>query len=153
MQERIERVYTHDGPGFKAGTVDAAEYAAIRDRVHKTVPQDSLVGMLMDAPANLDLHVVHSSDRGIQQHSVFTWDVEGDDFAYVDGLTDGARFTDAVITHWLAGFSDEEAAMVVTHCSGARSVRRAERHRGAVGRREVNFPFERSGEEHRSRCA
>ena len=113
VQERIERVYTHDGPGFKAGTVDAAEYAAIRDRVHKTVPQDSLVGMLMDAPANLDLHVVHSSDRGIQQHSVFTWDVEGDDFAYVDGLTDGARFTDAVITHWLAGFSDEEAAMVV----------------------------------------
>lgn len=113
VQERIERVYTHDGPGFKAGTVDAAEYAAIRDRVHKTVPQDSLVGMLMDAPANLDLHVVHSSDRGIQQHSVFTWDVEGDDFAYVDGLTDGARFTDAVITHWLAGFSDEEAAVVV----------------------------------------
>ena len=69
--------------------------------------------MLMDAPANLDLRVVHSSDRGVQQHSVFTWDVEGDDFVYVDGLTDGARFTDAVITHWLAGFSDEEAAVVV----------------------------------------
>lgn len=113
VQERIERVYTHDGPGFKAGTVAADEYAAIRDRVHKTVPQDSLVGMLMDAPADLDLRVVHSSERGVNQHSVFTWDIEGDDFVYVDGLTDNARFTDAVITQWLARFSDEEAAVVV----------------------------------------
>ena len=113
VQDRIERVFTHDGPGFKAGMVGAEEYAVIRDRVHKTVPQDSVVGMLMDSPADLDLRVVHSSARSIDQHSVFTWDVEGDDFAYVDGLADGARFTDAVITQWLAGFSDEEAAVVV----------------------------------------
>ena len=113
VQDRIERVFTHDGPGFKAGMVGAEEYAAIRDRVHKTVPQDSVVGMLMDSPADLDLRVVHSSDKGVMQHSVFTWDVEGDDFAYVDGLTDGARFTDAVVTQWLARFSDEEAAVVV----------------------------------------
>ncbi|HIW75564.1 MULTISPECIES: Mbeg1-like protein [Gordonibacter] len=113
VQSRIERVFTHDGPGFKAGMVTDAEYAAIRDRVHKTVPQDSVVGMLMDSPADLDLKVVHSSDKGVQQHSVFTWDVEGDDFVYVHGLTDSARFTDAVITQWLARFSDEEAAVVV----------------------------------------
>lgn len=93
--------------------VTESEYTAIRDRVHKTVPQDSLVGMLMDAPADLDLRVVHSSERGVNQHSVFTWDIEGDNFVYVDGLTDGARFTDTVITQWLAGFSDEEAGVVV----------------------------------------
>ena len=113
VQERIERVFSHDGPGFKAGMVTEAEYAAIRDRVHKTVPQDSVVGMLMDSPADLDLHVVHSTARGIDQHSVFTWDVIGDDFGYIDDLTDGARFTDAVVTQWLAKFSDEEAAKVV----------------------------------------
>lgn len=113
VQDRIERVFTHDGPGFKTGMVTESEYATIRDRVHKTVPQDSLIGMLMDSPADLNLRVVHSSDRGVQQHSVFTWDVEGDDFTYVDGLTDNARFTDAVITQWLARFSDEEAAVVV----------------------------------------
>ncbi|WP_080800397.1 Mbeg1-like protein [Arabiibacter massiliensis] len=113
VQDRIERVFTHDGPGFKAGMVSSEEYAAIRDRVHKTVPQDSVVGMLMDSPADLDLRVVHSSEKGVMQHSVFSWDVDGDDFAYVEGLTDGARFTDAVVTQWLARFSDEEAAVVV----------------------------------------
>ena len=58
-------------------------------------------------------HVVRSTAKGIDQHSVFSWEVAGDDFAYLDGLTDGAQLADAVLTEWLARFSDEEAAVVV----------------------------------------
>lgn len=113
VQARIERVYSHDGPGFKAGTVTPDQAAALAGRVHKTVPQDSVIGMLMESPADLELHVVHSSDRGINQHSPFTWDIDGTDFAYVDKLTDSALFTDAVLTEWLAGFTNSEVKLVV----------------------------------------
>lgn len=111
VQRRIERVYSHDGPGFKAGTFAPADWAPLEDRIHRTVPQDSVVGLLMESPVLP--HVVRSTAKGIDQHSVFSWEVAGDDFAYLDGLTDGAQLADAVLTEWLARFSDEEAAVVV----------------------------------------
>ena len=47
------------------------------------------------------------------QHSPFTWDVDGDDFVYLDKLTDNAVFTDELLTEWLARYSDDEAAAIV----------------------------------------
>ena len=61
VRERIERVYDHDGPGFGAGAVDDKEYATIAPRVHKTVPQESVVGMLLETPADCTLRVVRSA--------------------------------------------------------------------------------------------
>ena len=57
--------------------------------------------------------VVHSTERGLLQHSPFSWEVDGDDFVYLDNLTENARFTDALLTEWLARYSDEEAAAIV----------------------------------------
>ena len=45
--------------------------------------------------------------------SPFSWEVDGDDFVYLDNLTENARFTDALLTEWLARYSDEEAAAIV----------------------------------------
>lgn len=111
VQNRIECVYSHDGPGFKAGTFQPGDWAALEGRIHRTVPQDSLIGMLMESHATP--RVVKSTAKGIDQHSVFTWEVADDDFVYLDSLTDGAQFTDTVLTEWLSGFSDNEAAVVV----------------------------------------
>ena len=57
--------------------------------------------------------VVHSTERGLMQHSPFSWEIDGDDFAYLDDLTDNAKFTDALLTEWLARYSDDEAAAIV----------------------------------------
>lgn len=111
VQDRIELVYTHDGPGFKAGAFTAEDWERLAGRIHRTVPQDSFVGMLMESQA--PLRVVHSTDRGVQQHSPFTWEIDGDDFVYQDGLTDNAKFTQAVFSEWIAGYTDKEAAAVV----------------------------------------
>lgn len=111
VQDRIERVYSHDGPGFKAGAFSPEDWNRLDGRIHRTVPQDSVVGMLMET--QVDPRVVQSDGKGIDQHSVFTWQVDGDDFAYLEDLTDNAKFTDAVMSEWLARYSDEEAAAVV----------------------------------------
>ena len=111
VQDRIERVYSHDGPGFKAGTFSAADWERLDDRIHRTVPQESVVGMLMESHATP--RVVKSVERGLMQHSPFTWEIEGDDFVYLDDLTDSAKFADTVFTEWLSRYSDEEAESVV----------------------------------------
>ena len=111
VQDRIERVYTHDGPGFKAGAFSPDDWRKLDGRIHRTVPQDSVIGMLMES--HTPPLVVHSTERGLLQHSPFSWEVDGDDFVYLDGLTENARFTDALLTEWLARYSDEEAAAIV----------------------------------------
>lgn len=111
VQDRIELVYTHDGPGFKAGAFSPSDWRQLEGRIHRTVPQDSIIGMLMES--HTPPRVVHSTERGLMQHSPFSWDVDGDDFVYLDDLTDNAKFTDALLTEWLARYSDEEASAIV----------------------------------------
>lgn len=111
IQQRLERVYTHDGPGFKTGAFSTEDWRKLEGRIHRTVPQDSVIGMLMES--HTPPRVVHSTERGLMQHSPFTWEVSGDDFVYLDRLTDNAMFTDDLLTEWLARYSDEEAAAVV----------------------------------------
>ncbi len=111
IQRRIERVWCHDSPGFKRGLFSSADYAALEGRIDKTVPQDSVVGMLMEYLG--DTRVVRSSAKGLDEHSVFTWDVEDGDFAYLDDVSDSAAFVRDVVAEWLAGFTDDEAKVVV----------------------------------------
>lgn len=111
VQDRIERVYAHDGPGFKAGTFTPSDWTRLDGRIHRTVPQESVVGMLMESHA--EPRVVKSTEHGLMQHSPFTWEIDGEDFVYLDSLTDSAKFTDTVFTEWLSRYSDEEAAAVV----------------------------------------
>lgn len=111
VQDRIELVYSHDAPGFKAGTFASDDWNRLSGRIHRTVPQESVVGMLMETP--IAPHVVKSSEHGIMQHSPFTWEVAGDDFAYLDDVADSAKFTDALISEWLARYTDSEAAAIV----------------------------------------
>ena len=111
VRERIERVYIHDGPGFKAGAFSAADYAPWEGRLHKTVPQDSVIGLIMESQA--PLRAVKSTEKGINQHSIFSWQVEGDDFVYLDGITDNARATSDVMREWLGRFDDEALTSMV----------------------------------------
>ncbi|MBR3690321.1 MAG: DUF2974 domain-containing protein [Eggerthellaceae bacterium] len=73
IQQRIERVFILDGPGFKEGFFGSSQYAPIIDRMYKVVPQDSIIGILLDSP--VPLHVVPSNAKGFNQHSVFTWEI------------------------------------------------------------------------------
>ncbi|WP_449316869.1 Mbeg1-like protein [Rubneribacter sp.] len=113
VRERIERVYDHDGPGFGAGAVSDKEYATIAPRVHKTVPQESVVGMLLETPADCTLHVVRSTGRGMQQHSPFNWEVAENDFAYADRLSEAALSAHAVSSQWLAGLDRNQTRQIV----------------------------------------
>ena len=114
------------GPGFKPGFVDDAQFAVLDGRIERTVPEESVVGMLMDTPA--PTRVVVSDAHGADQHSVFTWQVDGDDFQLADGLAESARFAHDVMGEWLASFSPDEAREVIDvtfraiEASGAKDV-------------------------------
>lgn len=108
---RIEKIYCHDGPGFRRDTFSDDQVKRTVGLLHKTVPQDSVVGMLMETRA--DYRVVHSTAKGIMQHDPFSWQVDGRDFVYDERLSDGALFMDRVFDEWLSRYSDEELRVIV----------------------------------------
>ena len=123
----IERVWCHDAPGFLPGTFTDEDYARLGGRVHRTVPQDSIVGMMLDCP--IEPRVVESHASGILQHDVFSWEVDGDDFRYRDGLGDMSAVLHDVAAEWLASVDNErlerimEAVSKAVVASGARDAR------------------------------
>lgn len=94
VQQRIARLYNHDGPGFKAGLFTAADYAPLAGRMTKQVPADSMVGILMES--FMPVEVVQATGRGFEQHSVFRWVVEGADGEAGRSNAEGARDTGEV---------------------------------------------------------
>lgn len=106
LAARIERVFSHDGPGF---TSEALADEAWRERAHlvsKTVPHSSVIGMLFERQE--DYAVVESSTTALAQHDPFSWVVEGADFVRHEGLARGASFLDESLNQWIASMTHAE---------------------------------------------
>jgi hypothetical protein len=111
VQRRIAGVYNHDGPGFKENIFERPEYLKIKDRIRTTLPEASLVGLLLQH--HEDFAVVRSTSRGIAQHDPFSWCVENGDFCYADGLKDSAVQRDGTLHEWLSTLTDEKRRKIV----------------------------------------
>lgn len=106
VKSRIEKVFSHDGPGFLETTLQSREFQQIASRVEKTLPQSSIVGMLLEHQENFQ--IVKSSRTGLLQHDQFSWIVENNDFVYIESLTKDAKYADRILTDWLKKISEED---------------------------------------------
>ena len=76
--KRVLKAYSHDGPGFEK-ELSHWGFKAMKDKIHKTIPQDSIVGMLFHHECTPS--VIHScAEGGINQHEPVTWEIENDSF-------------------------------------------------------------------------
>ena len=116
VQSRIDRIFSHDGPGFLETTLQSAEFKIISNRIDKTLPQSSVVGMLLEAQESF--HIVKSNKSGLLQHDPFTWFVENHDFIYDEKLTRDATYTDQTLTDWLHKLSEDDRERFVDSLYG-----------------------------------
>ena len=84
-------------------TLESPEFQTISSRIEKTLPQSSVIGMMLEHRENFD--IVKSNTLGLLQHNQFTWEIEGNNFIYIEKLTKNARFTDKTLTDWLKQLS------------------------------------------------
>ena len=111
VRERIVQVYNHDGPGFKENLFQSKEFLGMKDKIHTTLPEESLIGMLMQH--HEDYHVIKCSQHGVMQHDPFCWTVEQDDFSYVRKLRKSALIRSVSLNECLNTISDEKRKMVI----------------------------------------
>ena len=100
VRARIERCFSHDGPGFCPEAIAAGGWHDDVE-VDKTIPTESLVGMLFEKNQQ-GFAVVKSSEQSIMQHSPLSWQVEGHDFACVAGMDYSAWKLVRRLNDWLA---------------------------------------------------
>ena len=86
IRGRIVKCFSHDGPGFTESILEHELWAGAYDKVERTIPEESIVGLLLEYPGP-DATVVRSLKPGIMQHAPFSWMVDGSDFATVRAVS------------------------------------------------------------------
>lgn len=71
LLSRIQAVYSNDGPGLRNNVCGSAAYSRLQNKICCLVPQDSVIGMLLEHPG--DCKAVYSTQKGILQHDAFSW--------------------------------------------------------------------------------
>lgn len=112
VRERIAGIYSHDGPGFRDEFFTSYNYELIKPKIHKTLPQSSLVGMLLQQQE--DYSVVESNQFWVMQHDAFSWEIESDDFRYLENITESAEHINKTVNQWLSELDDEKRELFVT---------------------------------------
>lgn len=111
VQERIIKVYSMDGPGFRKEVLEQCRYDEIADRIVKILPHSSLVGMLFETSPRYK--VVESKSFGLLQHNPFTWLVEEDDFLYAEDIYAARRLADESLNEWVLSMDEEKRKLFV----------------------------------------
>lgn len=111
LQERIISVYNYDGPGFDRAVLNMDGYKSICNRIHTFLPQSSIIGMLLEHEERYT--VIHSTQTGIWQHNIYSWELERNCFVYLDKVTNSSRMIDRTIKDWVSGIAPESREQLV----------------------------------------
>lgn len=111
VQDRLTFIHNHDGPGFDSGVLKSGGYQRVRKKIKTFIPQSSAVGMLLQHEE--DYYVIRSTQVGLMQHDLFSWEVQRDQFIYLDEVTEHSRFLDHTLKTWLAQLSPEQREQFV----------------------------------------
>lgn len=106
IRQRIIRVYSNDGPGFTEGTVRSEAYCSLADRIQILLPDDSLVGLLLEHDE--DYTIVKSNRKGLFQHDGLSWEVLGGQFLRAETLSPRGIHNDTVIRDRIRAMTREE---------------------------------------------
>jgi len=98
-QSKIITIFNHDGPGFLPDFYQKVEYGMIKDKIEKTIPKESIVGLLLEQSE--DYKVVSSKSILLLQHDLFKWEIEENHLKYVQNVTKFSKHTRNSVNNWI----------------------------------------------------
>ena len=81
------------------------------EKVHTYIPQSSVIGRLLNHEEKYT--VVKSTQKGIMQHDLYSWQVEGTKVVSLKEVTNGSEFVDKTIKKWLDNVEPEQREIVI----------------------------------------
>ena len=104
IQDRILKIYSMDGPGFRPEVMERCGFDKISDRVVKILPNSSLVGMLFES--DMHFQVVKSRTIGLLQHDPYTWLVKGNHLVRANDLYERRKSMDNTLNEWILSLDE-----------------------------------------------
>lgn len=110
-QKKVRAIMNFDGPGFLPERVASAAYQKIKPKIQLYIPQSAVVGRLLTQEGKRI--IVSSTQIGLMQHDVYSWDVQPQGLQRGRQLTASSeQFTDN-LEQLLAALTPEEREQVV----------------------------------------
>ena len=106
LQDRILKIYSMDGPGFRPEVLEKCDYGRIADKVVKILPNSSLVGMIFES--GMYFQVVKSKVFGLLQHDPYTWLVTGNHLVRADHLYERRQQMDNNLNEWILSLNEQQ---------------------------------------------
>ncbi|MBE5949828.1 MAG: DUF2974 domain-containing protein [Lachnospiraceae bacterium] len=104
-RRQIVSVASYDGPGVDETLLNSAEYAEMLDKMVLYVPEQSLVGLLMEHREKM--HVIKSTRTGAMQHDVMSWEILGPEFVKLDNVSKRSANFSNKIKKWLLTMEED----------------------------------------------
>ena len=111
IQERIESIWSYDGPGMNRQISAGKGYQQIKEKIHSYIPQSSIIGLLMDYYTPYT--VVKSVATGLSQHDPMSWQVYGGKFEEMESIDRRAELICQTLHEWLQNSTPEQRGAFV----------------------------------------
>lgn len=111
IQDRIESIWSYDGPGMNMEMARSEGFGRIRSKIRSYIPQTSIIGLLMEYYEPYT--VVRSTAKGLEQHDPLTWQVYGRRFEEMPGVDRTACVVRDTLHEMLTNSTPEQRAAFV----------------------------------------
>ena len=106
VQNQLLAIYNNDGPGFRTSLLPLEQHKRVAERIVTILPESSVVGMLLEHEERYQ--VVRSTQVGLMQHDGFSWQVRGEKFEHLPGLTEGGKLIDETLHTFILSLEPEQ---------------------------------------------
>ena len=111
LQDRIDIIYSNDGPGFNDSMIDPGMYRNLTNRIRSIVPESSIVGMLFEHEEEYE--VVKISGSGAGQHDVMSWEVRGTTLVHLNHVDGKSVLVDKALKSWIGEMDEKQREVFV----------------------------------------
>lgn len=106
IKDRIIEILNADGPGFNNQVILDEKYIKIADKIKTYIPQTSIIGILLEHEEKYN--VVESLQKGIMQHDLYSWQVEGTELKKIPEISSESKMVNKIVKDWLSSTTPEQ---------------------------------------------
>jgi len=106
IQNKIVQVINADGPGFDESIFNTENHIKTLEKLKTYIPQSSIIGRLLEHDE--DYEIIHSTQKGIMQHDIYSWQVNANSLVRIPSLTNDSQFVNKVVREWLKNTTPEQ---------------------------------------------
>lgn len=100
-QNRIDKIYSNDGPGLSLKARLSKGYQRISDKIVRLIVRDDIVGLLMNSDAPTYIIDSYSKGNFLAAHDAYNWKIKGKEFVKVPEISLESKYLGKTINDWL----------------------------------------------------